>query len=293
MKSLLFSGVGTALITPFSDGKVDYAALKRLCAYQADRGADALIVCGTTGEAPTLTAIEKLHVVATACEAVGGKIPVIAGTTTNDTTYSMRLSRLAVKEGADGILAVTPYYNRPTAEGLLAHFKAIAETCERPVLLYNIPLRACCEISDAVYDGLAGHPLIAGIKEASGSVSRAASLVASYGDDLPLYSGNDDLTLPILSVGGKGVISVASNLFPAEMHILCECWERGKVSECLALYRDLLPLMHALFLETNPIPVKAAMAHLGFCSAEIRLPLTEAKPSSVERLVKAMKPLLG
>ncbi|MBE6637307.1 MAG: 4-hydroxy-tetrahydrodipicolinate synthase [Ruminococcaceae bacterium] len=293
MKSLLFSGVGTALITPFADGKVDYAALKRLCAYQADHGADALIVCGTTGESPTLTAIEKLRIVAAACEAVEGKIPVIAGTTTNDTTYSMRLSRLAVKEGADGILAVTPYYNRPTAEGLLAHFQAIAETSERPLILYNIPSRAGCEISDAVYDGLADHPLIAGVKEASGSVSRAASLVAAYGDDLPLYSGNDDLTLPILSIGGKGVISVASNLFPTEMHTLCVLWKSGRVSECLSLYRDILPLMHALFLETNPIPVKAAMAELGFCSPEIRLPLTEAKPTTMARLIPAMQPLLG
>lgn len=284
MKKELFTGVGTALVTPFKEGVVDYEALRRLVAYQVDRGADALIVCGTTGEAPTLSALEKLRCVAAVAETVNGRIPVIAGSTTNDTAYSVKLSRLAVQEGADGILAVTPYYNRPMPSGLIRHFLSIAEGAGKPTLIYNIPTRTACDISDAVYDALAPHPMIAGIKEASGSVSRAAALTARYGEELPLYSGNDDLTLPILSLGGRGVISVCSNLFPTEMHSLCAYALGGNYGEAQKEYRALLPLMQALFRETNPIPVKTAMAILGFCSDEMRLPLSKARSETVERL---------
>lgn len=292
MKQELFFGVGTALVTPFSGGAVDYTALRRLAAYQVERGADALVVCGTTGEAPTLTSLEKLRCVAAVAEEVKGRIPVIAGTTTNDTAYSVRLSKLAVKEGADGILAVTPYYNRPMSSGLIRHFLSIAEGAGKPTLIYNIPSRSACEVSDVVYDALAPHPLVCGIKEASGSVSRAASLAARYGDALPLYSGNDDLTLPILAVGGRGVISVASNLFPTELHTLCSLFFEGREEEALALYRSLLPLMQSLFAETNPIPVKAAMSLLGFCSDELRLPLGRARSETVERLRRELSEFL-
>ncbi len=293
MKPILFTGVATALVTPFSDGRVDYIALKRLASYQMDHGADALVVCGTTGEAPTLTALEKLRCVTAVAEAVNGRIPVIAGTTTNDTGYSVRLSRLACREGADGILAVTPYYNRPMSEGLTSHFLSLADEVGKPLIVYNIPSRTGCEVKNDTYDALADHPLIVGIKEASGSLSRASELAARYEGKLAVYSGNDDQTLPTLAVGGKGVISVVSNLFPYEMHLLCRLWEEGKTAECLTLHRQLLPLMKAVFAETNPIPVKAAMDVLGFCSAEVRLPLTAAKPETLAKLTEAMAGLLG
>ncbi len=293
MKPILFQGVATALVTPFCDGRVDYAALKRLTAYQIDHGADALVVCGTTGETPTLTALEKLRCVAAVAEAADKRVPIIAGTTTNDTAYSVKLSRLAAREGIDGILAVAPYYNRPMSEGLTSHFLSIAEGAEKPLIVYNIPSRTGCEVKNDTYDALADHPLIVGIKEASGSISRASELAARYEGKLAVYSGNDDQTLPALAVGGKGVISVVSNLFPYEMHLLCRLWEEGKTAECLALHRQLLPLMKAVFAETNPIPVKAAMEVLGFCSAEVRLPLTAAKPETLAKLTEAMAGLLG
>ncbi len=293
MKCNLFTGVATALVTPFRDGKVDYIALRRLAAYQIDRGVDALVVCGTTGESPTLTPLEKLRCVAAVVGEANGRVPVIAGIATNDTSYSAKLSRLAAKEGADGILAVAPYYNRPTPEGMAAHFKAIAERAEKPLILYNVPSRTSSDILMATYDALADHPLIVGVKEASGSISKASELTSRFEGRLAVYTGNDDQTLPALAVGAKGVISVVSNLFPYEMHRLCELWWEGKIKECLALHRELLPLMKAIFTESNPIPVKAAMAELGFCSPELRLPLTPAKPETLARVKEAMKGLLG
>ncbi len=293
MKPILFTGVATALVTPFREGSVDYAALRRLTAYQIDRGVDALVVCGTTGESPTLTPLEKLRCVAAVVGEANGRVPVIAGTATNDTSYSAKLSRLAAKEGADGILAVAPYYNRPTPEGMAAHFKTIAERADKPLILYNVPSRTSSDIPMDTYEALADHPLIVGVKEASGSISKASELASRFRGRLAVYTGNDDQTLPALAVGAKGVISVVSNLFPYEMHLLCALWEAGKTEECLALHRELLPLMKAVFAESNPIPVKAAMAELGFCSPELRLPLTPAKPETLEKLRNAMDGLLG
>ncbi|MBQ4065469.1 MAG: 4-hydroxy-tetrahydrodipicolinate synthase [Clostridia bacterium] len=293
MKPILFRGVATALVTPFRDGKVDYMALRRLAAYQIDRGVEALVVCGTTGESPTLTALEKLRCVAAVVGETNGRVPVIAGTATNDTSHSAKLSRLAAKEGADAVLAVAPYYNRPAAEGLAAHFRTIAEYAETPVVLYNVPSRTSCDIPMETYEALADHPLIAGVKEASGSISKASELASRFKGRLAVYTGNDDQTLPALSVGAEGVISVVSNLFPYEMHLLCALWREGKTVECLALHRELLPLMKAIFTESNPIPVKAAMAELGFCSPEMRLPLTPAKAETLARLKMAMEGLLG
>ncbi len=293
MSGELFRGAATALVTPFRSGAVDYAALKRLAEYQVDHGADALVVSGTTGEAPTLSALEKLKCVSAVAEAVRGRVPVIAGTGTNDTGFSSRLSKLAAREGADAILAVAPYYNKPTGEGMIRHFTKIAEASGKPVIVYNIPSRTGCDISDDTYEALARSGTVCGIKEASGSVSRAAELIRRFGDRLDLYSGNDDLTLPLLSVGAKGVISVASNVLPLEMHLLCSLWFDKKFDECRALYYELLPFMHALFRESNPIPVKAAMDYLGFCGGELRLPMTPAKPETAENIVKCLKPLLG
>lgn len=293
MKKELFYGVATALVTPFADRRVDDEGLRRLARYQVDHGADALVVCGTTGEAPTLTEEERLQCIATVVDEVGGEVPVIAGTTGNDTDRSVRLSRLAAEVGADAILAVTPYYNRPTAEGLIRHFLSVAEGAGKPILLYNIPSRTGCMLTNEVYDALSPHPLVAGVKEASGSISRAAELIERYGETLPLYSGNDDQVLPTLAVGGRGIVSVASNLLPTEVHQLCALWREGKVSEALTLYQSLLPLMKALFVETNPIPVKAGMAYLGFCSDQMRLPMTKAKEGTVKEILRALSPLLG
>lgn len=275
MKKLLFKGVATALVTPFRDGRVDVLTLKRLTEYQIDGGISALVVCGTTGEAPTLSEREKIECVSAVCEAARGRVPVIAGTTTNDTASSVRLSREAVREGADGILAVTPYYNRPVGSGLLRHFLSVAEGAGVPTVLYNIPSRTGSDIPDDVYDGFVSHPMAAGIKEASGSISKCAKIVSKYGERLPLYSGNDDMTLPVLSVGGYGVISVVSNMFPRRMSELCRLYEEDGEA-CRRLYHRFIPLMSALFTETNPIPIKSGMEYLGLCGGELRLPLTRA-----------------
>lgn len=275
MSKLLFKGVATALITPFSDGRVDVSALKRLTEHQIGQGISALVVCGTTGEAPTLSGREKIECVSAVCEAANGRVPVIAGTTTNDTASSVELSREAVREGADGILAVTPYYNRPGASGLLRHFLSIAEGAGKPTILYNIPSRTGCDIQDSVYCGFATHPMAAGIKEASGSISKCAYIVSSFGDALPLYSGNDDMTLPVLSIGGAGVISVVSNMFPYQMSRLYKLFE-DDTEGCRRLFADFVPLMRSLFTETNPMPIKSGMEYLGLCGGELRLPLTRA-----------------
>ncbi len=290
MKKELFSGVATALITPFRDGRVDYHSLKRLAEYQIGHGADALVVSGTTGESPTLSALEKLRCVSAVAEVTEGRVPVIAGTTTNDTEFSARLSRLAVREGADAILAVAPYYNKPTSEGMCRHYLKISEASGKPLILYNVPSRTSSDISVTVYEKLYSEGAICGIKEASGSVSKAAEIIKIFGDELPLYSGNDDLTLPLLSLGARGVISVVSNLLPLEIHLLCSLWFDKKYHEAKALYYELLPLMKALFTESNPIPLKAAMELIGFSSGEIRLPLSSAKPETIENLKKNLKP---
>lgn len=290
MSKELFRGVATAIITPFKNGKVDYRLLKRLIEYQIGHGADAIVVCGTTGESPTLSALEKLRCVSAAVEAADGKVPIIAGTTTNDTEFSARLSRLAAREGADAILAVAPYYNKPTGEGLCEHFFKIAEASGKPLILYNVPSRTSSDIPNSVYEKLFSEGVVCGIKEASGSVSRAAELIQMFGNKLPVYSGNDDLTLPLLSLGAKGVISVASNLLPLELHLLCSLWFEGKYDEAKTLYYELLPFMRALFTESNPIPVKAAMELVGFCDAELRLPLSSAKPKTIQTLKETLSP---
>lgn len=288
LSKLLFSGAATALVTPFSDGAVDLPALKKLTEYQIEQGISALVVCGTTGEAPTLSSREKIACVSAVCEAANGRVPVIAGTTSNDTASSVELSREAAREGADGILAVTPYYNRPSASGMLRHFLSVAEGAGKPTILYNVPSRTGCDIQDSVYEGFATHPMAAGVKEASGSISKCASIVGRFGDSLPLYGGNDDMTLPVLSIGGVGVISVVSNMLPYQMSRLCRLFEADR-DECRRLYYDLLPLMRALFSETNPMPVKSGMAYLDLCGGELRLPLTRASGECERELVRVLQ----
>ncbi len=287
----LFKGVGTAIITPFKDGNVDYKSLKMLAEYQVGHGADAIVVCGTTGEASTLSSFEKLKCIATVAEAVQGRVPVIAGTGSNDTAVSSRLSKLACREGADAVLAVAPYYNRPMPDGLAEHFIKIAEACNKPILIYNIPSRTGVDISEEVYERLAEFEFICGVKEASGNISKSVDIIMKYKNKIPVYSGNDDLTLPLLSVGAKGVISVASNLLPLEMHLLCSFWFEGKYDECVSLYYELLPFMRSIFKETNPIPIKAIMEKLEFCEGEVRLPLTKAKKETVDIISDSIRNL--
>lgn len=277
----LFEGCATALVTPFKGGALDKAAFIRILRHQIEGGADALVVAGTTGESPTLTDGEKKWLFSTAVrevEAAHRKIPpkVIAGTGSNNTRRACELSRLAEDCGCDGLLVVTPYYNKASEAGLLGHYEAVAEATSLPLIVYHVPSRTGCKLTPETCRRLSEHPRIAGLKDATGDLSFTARVAALCGDSLPIYAGNDDQTLPILSLGGRGVISVVSNLYPAAVGELCRLWREGKTGEAKALQLSLIPLCDALFCEVNPIPVKAGMEMLGLCSAEVRLPLAEA-----------------
>lgn len=274
MNDAVFRGSGTALVTPFQDDRVDFDALGQLIDRQIAGGADALIISGTTGEPPTLTEAEKAALLGYALERADGRLPVIAGTGSNSTKAAVQQSVRAQRLGADALLVVTPYYNRATQQGLADHFTAIADAVEIPVILYNVPARTGVNLLPETAALLSGHENICGVKEASGSVSQMAELARLTGDTLALYAGNDDQVLPMLALGGQGVISVAANIVPGRMHALTESWFRGDVGQCRSIQLELLPLMRALFCEVNPIPVKAALQMMGLCSDEMRLPLT-------------------
>ena len=277
--SLLFEGCATALITPFKDGKVDYAAFEAILEQQINAGIDALVVTGTTGESSTLTDREKRELYTTAVRAVrasGKAIPVIAGAGSNNTSRAMELSRMAEGVGCDGLLLVTPYYNKASQEGLVAHFIAIAEAVSLPIILYHVPARTGCSLTVDTCKKLSDHPRIVGLKDATGQIGYTARVAAACGDALPLYSGNDDTVIPILSLGGHGVISVVSNLYPEVMVKLCRAWREGDILTAANIQRRILPLCDALFCEVNPIPVKCAMALKGLCRDEVRLPLAPA-----------------
>ena len=288
----LFTGCATALITPFKNGELDKAAFVRLLHQQIEGGIDALVVAGTTGESPTLTDDEKRWLFTAAVEetsASGRKIPVIAGTGSNNTRRAMELSRMAEECGCDGLLVVTPYYNKASEEGLVAHYEAVTKAASLPVIAYHVPSRTGCKMSPATCKRLAALPSVAGLKDATGDLSFTARVASLCGDSLPLYSGNDDQTLPILSLGGLGVISVVSNLCPEAMTRLCRLWREGNTTEATALQLCLIPLCDALFCEVNPIPVKAAMEMLGLCTAEVRLPLSPADEGVRRRVGEAME----
>ena len=296
--SPLFTGCATALITPFRGGEIDKDAFIRLLQRQIEGDVDALVVAGTTGESPTLTDAEKEWLFTASVKEVaasGRKIPVIAGTGSNNTRRAVGLSRMAEDCGVDGLLVVTPYYNKASEDGLIAHYEAITAATTLPVIAYHVPSRTGCKMSPAACKRLSALPRMAGLKDATGDVSFTARVAALCGDSLPLYSGNDDLTLPVLSLGGLGVISVVSNLCPAAMTRLCRLWREGKTGDATALQLSLIPLCDALFCEVNPIPVKAAMEMLGLCTAEVRLPLAAAD-EVVRRRVREtwekVKPLL-
>jgi 4-hydroxy-tetrahydrodipicolinate synthase len=284
------SGCYTALITPFRDGRIDEPALRALVERQIAGGVSGLVPCGTTGEAPALTTAEWERVVATVIEIARGRVPVIAGSGTNGTATSIERTRRAQALGADGALVVTPYYNRPTQEGLYQHFAAIAEATDLPLVLYNVPGRTGVNLLPETVVRLAGLPGIAAIKEASGSLDQASQIVHETSVGFPVLSGDDSLTLPIMGVGGSGVISVVSNIAPEAVSSLTAACLAGDFATARALHLALFDLCRAMFVETNPVPVKAAAALLGYCTPEVRLPLsglTEAGQRRVERALEA------
>ena len=272
-KKPIFTGAATALVTPLTENGVDYAAFEKLINWQIESGIDALVICGTTGEASTLTDEEHRQVLTFAAEVVSGRVPIIAGTGSNDTAYAIDMTKYACELGYDAMLVVTPYYNKTTQKGLIAMFKAIADASTKPLILYNVPSRTGVNIEPATYAALADHPMICAIKEAGGNISKIVETAALVGDKLDIYSGNDDQIVPILACGGKGVISVLSNVLPKETSDICKTFFAGNVKEAMDMQIKYLPLTNALFCEVNPIPAKAAMAALGFCENYLRLPL--------------------
>lgn len=287
----IFEGAGVALVTPFQeDGSVDYAKLKELVEYQIAHGTDAIIICGTTGEASTLTHEEHLECIRKCIEYVNGRIPVIAGTGSNCTDTAVYLSTEAEKYGADALLIVTPYYNKATQKGLIAHYTAIANAVSLPIIMYNVPGRTGCNIQPETAVELARNVKnIVAIKEASGNISQVVKLMSLAQGCIDLYSGNDDQIIPILSLGGKGVISVTSNVIPEDTHLLVRKYLDGDTKGALELQLKAINLCNALFCEVNPIPVKKAVELMGLCGGTVRMPMTEMEPQNVERLQKAMK----
>ena len=289
MKNTIFTGAATALVTPLTADGVDYENLRRLIEFQIAGGIDAIVSCGTTGESSTLTDEEHRAVIKFTVDTVAGRVPVIAGTGSNDTDYAVDLTRWSCENGADAVLVVTPYYNKATQKGLIKMYETIADVATKPMILYNVPSRTGVNIEPETYAALADHPQIAAIKEANGDFSRIARTMSLVGDKLDLYSGNDDQIVPILSLGGKGVISVLSNLMPGATHDMCAKFMSGDVAGSRKLQLELYPLVQALFSEVNPIPVKAAMAAMGYCEDYLRLPLTPMEDAHKERLLALMK----
>ncbi len=292
MKTRIFQGVGTALITPFTEKGVDFDAFSRLIAYQLENGVDALIVAGTTGEGSVLSPEEYRDLVSCAVSEAAGRVPVIAGAGSNDTARAMERTRLACRLGADAVLLVTPYYNKTTQRGLEASFRAIADVSDKPCILYNVPSRTGLNMLPETVAALAGHPMIAAVKEAGGNLSQVARIRRLCGDGIAVYSGCDDQTVPVLSLGGLGVISVASNVAPRQMSAMCDRWFAGDAAGAAEMQLRLLDLMNLLMIETNPIPAKAACACLGFGENRLRLPLVPMEKAHEEELLRALKEVL-
>ena len=288
-KNSIFEGAATALVTPLDENGVNYEQLGKLIDWQIESGIDALVICGTTGESSTLGDQEHVDVLRFSYERAAGRVPMIAGTGSNDTAYAIWLTREAAKIGYEAALVVTPYYNKTTQRGLIANFTAIADACDIPLILYNVPSRTGVNIEPATYAALAEHPNIWAIKEASGNISKIVETATLVGDKLDIYSGNDDQIVPIIACGGKGVISVLSNLLPGETSRMCHLALKGNIPEAMALQEKYLPLINALFCEVNPIPVKAAMAAMGFCENYLRLPLIPMEEAHEEMLIQRMK----
>ena len=287
--SPLFTGAATALITPTTPDGVDYDALGRLIDWQIEQGIDALVIAGSTGEGKTLSIAEHKEVLRYSAERIAGRVPMIAGTGSNEMSVSLSMSQYACEVGADALLVVTPYYIKATQNGLVKMYTMLADAVTKPLILYNVPSRTGVAIEPETYARLADHPNICGIKEANGDISKIVTTAQLVGDRLDIWSGNDDQTLPILSVGGKGVISVLSNLMPAETAKMCRLWFQGDAAGASALQLKYLPLIHALFSEVNPIPVKAAMAAMGWCENFLRMPLTPMEDEHREKMFALMR----
>lgn len=274
MKNPIFVGAATAIVTPMTKDGIDFDTFRRLIDWQIEQGIAAIVVAGTTGEGSTLNDAEHRAVIKFAVDYIAGRVPVIAGTGSNDIAYAISLTKYACEVGADAMLVVTPYYNKATQKGLITSFTAIADASTKPIILYNVPSRTGCNILPATAAALAKHPRIAAIKEASGDISQIAETARLVGDDMVIYSGNDDQIVPVLSLGGMGVISVLSNILPAETQAMCDKFLAGDMQGSLAMQLQYLPLVHALFSEVNPIPAKAAVSKIGFGENYLRLPLT-------------------
>lgn len=285
----IFRGIATALITPLTADGIDYAQFGKLIDWQIDQGINALVICGTTGESSTLSDAEHRRAIAFACERVNGRVPVIAGTGSNETAYAVELTKSACADGADAVLVVTPYYNKTTQNGLVAMYNTIADASTKPVILYNVPSRTGIGIQPETYVKLAQHPNIAAIKEANSDISKIVETFALVGDQLDIYSGNDDQIVPLLALGGKGVISVLSNVAPQYTHDICAKWFAGETQESLQMQLKALPLCKALFADVNPIPVKWAMNRLGWQAGACRLPLVEPSAAVQDQLETAMR----
>lgn len=291
MKNTLFKGIATAMVTPMTAQGIDFDALARLIEFQIENGINALIPTGTTGESATLSPEERKEVIRFTLRRVDGRVPVIAGTGTNDTRFVLDFTRFACDNGADGVLVVTPYYNKSTQGGLIAHYTAVADASDKPVILYNVPSRTGCNLLPETVSILADHPKICGIKEASGNMSQVMDLFATCGDRLDIYSGEDGMIQPIMAMGGMGCVSVLSNVMPRETVALADMMFAGKFREAAALQLKLLPLIHSLFSEVNPIPVKAALSEMGFCENYVRLPLVPMTEKNKEIMLNHMREL--
>ena len=290
--AMTWTGVGTALITPFtSTGALDEAAVRRLARRQIDAGINFLVPCGTTGEVPTLSDDEKRRVVEIVVDEAAGTVPVLAGAGGYDTREIIHAAAAMKAAGADGLLSVTPYYNKPTPEGLYQHYKAIAESTDLPIIVYNVPGRTGCNVEPATLARLATLPNIVGVKEASGNVQQMAEILAAVPDDFIVLSGDDALTVPLMAIGGRGIISVASNEIPAEMVQLTKAAAAGDFRTARMLHQKLLPLLLGNFAESNPGPVKFAMAAMGLCELSFRLPMVPPRPASQAKIIEILKEL--
>ncbi len=290
MREPVFTGACTAIVTPFDQsGAIDYGCFGRLIDQQLDHGVDAICVCGTTGESATLSIREHIAAVAFCVKRVNHRVKVIAGAGSNDTSAALYLSQHAQDSGADALLLVTPYYNKASQTGLIQHYTYIADRVELPILLYNVPSRTGVSFTAETYQLLSQHPNINGVKEASGNFSLLSHTRALCGDDFHIWSGNDDQVVPLLSLGGKGVISVVSNVKPELVHNCCKAWFDGDTAKARALQLEMLPLCDALFCEVNPIPVKYAMNLLGWEAGECRLPLVEPSDAHKEQIEQALQ----
>ncbi len=290
MKKTIFQGSGVAIVTPMnSDGSINYKVFEEIIEFQISNETDSIIVCGTTGESATLNHEEHCKVIQYCVEKVNGRVPVIAGTGSNDTKYALELSLEAQKLGVDALLSVTPYYNKTSQSGLIKHYNYIADGVDLPIILYNVPSRTGCNIIPETYLELSKHPNIVGIKEANGDISSVVKTISICGDNIDIYSGNDEQAIPIMSVGGKGVISVFANICPKISHDICSKFLNGDIKESNKIQREYYELMSDLFCDVNPIPVKAAMNILGFECGECRMPLDNLNSSNFEKLKNTMR----